>query len=174
VIDLAIEAIRKRRSIRRYEEKDISDEQVRAVLEAARCAPSWANKQGWQLMVMRDADKREKVSGVLGGNPASKAVAQAPVLLVVCMDPAASGVMKGKEYYMADAGILMDHLMLEAAELGLGTVFIGSFDENGVREVLGVPDDYRIVAMTPLGYPAKMPGERPRNELDDMVHWDTW
>ena len=147
---MAIEAIRKRRSIRRYEEKDISDEQVRAVLEAARCAPSWANKQGWQLMVMRDADKREKVSGVLGGNPASKAVAQAPVLLVVCMDPAASGVMKGKEYYMADAGILMDHLMLEAAEMGLGTVFIGSFDEDRIREVLGVPDDYRIVAMTPI------------------------
>jgi nitroreductase len=171
---LEIEAIRKRRSIRRYEETDVTDEQVRAVLETARFAPSWANKQGWQLMVIRDAETRGKISEVMGGNPAAKAVAQAPILLVVCMDPTASGVQKGKEYYMADAGILMDHLMLEAAELGLGTVFIGSFDEDGVREVLGVPDDYRIVAMTPLGLPAKMPGERPRNELDDMVHWDTW
>ena len=171
---MAIEAVRKRRSIRRYEEKDISDEQVREVLEAARYAPSWANMQGWQLMVVRDAGIRGKVSDVLGGNPAAKAVLQAPVLLVVCMDPAASGVMKGREYYMADAGILMDHIMLEAAEIGLGTVFIGSYDEDGVREVLGVPDEYRIVAMTPLGYPAKTPGERPRKDLDDMVHWDTW
>ena len=171
---MAIEAVRKRRSIRRYEETDISEEQLRELLESARFAPSWANKQGWQLMVIRDAGIRGKVSGVLGGNPAAKAVMQAPVLLVACMDPNASGVQKGKEYYMADAGILMDHIMLEAAEMGLGTVFIGSYDEDGVREVLGVPDEYRIVAMTPLGYPAKTPGERPRNELDDMVHWDTW
>jgi nitroreductase len=173
-MDLAIEAIEKRRSIRRYEEKDVSDEQVRAVLEVARFAPSWANMQGWQLMVIRDAAIRGKVAAVIEGNPGANAVMQAPVLLVVCMDPTASGVMKGKEYYMADAGILMDHLMLQAAELGLGTVFIGSFEEDGVREVLGVPDEYRVVGMTPLGYPAKMPKERPRNELDDMVHWDTW
>lgn len=171
---MAIEAIRKRRSIRRYEEKDVSDEQVRELLEVARYAPSWANKQGWQLMVIRDAGIRGKVAAVIEGNPASKAVAQAPVLLVVCMDPTASGVQKGKEYYMTDAGILMDHIMLEAAEMGLGTVFVGFYDEDGVGEVLGVPDEYRIVAMTPLGYPAKMPGERQRNEIDDMVHWDTW
>jgi nitroreductase len=174
VIDLAIEAIRKRRSIRRYEETDVSDEQLRELLEAARYAPSWANKQGWQLMVIRDAGIRSKVAAVIERNPAAKAIVQAPVLLVVCMDPNASGVQQGKEYYMTDAGILMDHIMLEAAEMGLGTVFVGFYDEDGVREALGVPDEYRIVAMTPLGYPAKMPGERPRNEIDDMVHWDKW
>src|SRR5450756_67743 len=173
-MDLAIEAVRKRRSIRRYEETDVSDEQLRELLEAARYAPSWANKQGWQLMVIRDAETRGKVAAVIEGNPAGKAIAQAPVLLVVCMDPNASGVQKGKEYYMADAGILMDHIMLEAAEMGLGTVFVGFYDEDGVREVLGVPDEYRIVAMTPLGYPAKMPGERQRNEIENMVHWDKW
>jgi nitroreductase len=64
--------------------------------------------------------------------------------------------------------------MLAAADLGLGTVFIGAFDEDKVRAVLGVPAKYRIVGMTPLGTPAKMPGERPRNELDDIVHMETW
>lgn len=171
---MAIEAIKKRRSIRKYEETDVGDEQVKQVIETARYAPSWANKQGWQLMVIRDAGTRNKVAEILEGNPAQRAVATAPVLLVVCADPGASGVQKGKEYYMADAGILMDHLMLEAAELGLGTVFIGMFDEDGIRGVLGVPEQFRIVGMTPLGYPAKTPSERPRNELDDIVHWDTW
>jgi len=171
---LTIEAIRKRRSIRKYEETPVTDEQIKQVLETARYAASWANKQGWQIMVVKDPATRAKVAEVLEANPAQKAVATAPVLVVVCMDPSASGVQKGKDYYMADAGILMDHLMLEAAELGLGTVFIGMFDEDRVRAVLGVPEQYRIVGLTPLGVPAKGPKERPRNDLDDFIHYETW
>jgi len=171
---MAVEAIRKRRSVRKYEETDIPDEKVREILEVMRYAPSWANKQGWQVIVVKDSKTREKVAQALEGNPAQKAVAQAPILIVVCMDPKASGVQKDKEYYMADAGILMDHIMLEAADMGYGTVFIGLFDEEKIREILGVPETYRIVGMTPLGIPAKMPSERPRNEIDDMVHWGQW
>lgn len=171
---MPVDAIRTRRSVRKYEEDQVPDEQIKQVLEAARYAASWANKQGWQILVLKDAGIRAKLSGVLEGNPGARAVQNAPVTMVVCMDPEASGTMKGKEYYMVDAGILMDHLMLEAADLGLGTVFIGMFDEDKVREVLGVPDPYRIVGITPLGKPAKMPGERPRMELDEIVHWDRW
>jgi len=171
---VAVEAIRTRRSVRKYEETAVSDEQINQVLESARYAESWANKQGWHILVVKSADTRAKLAAALEGNPGAKAVAQAPVLLAVCMDPAASGSLPGREYFMTDAGILMDHLMLEAADLGLGTVFIGMFDEDKVREVLGVPAEFRIVGLTPLGVPAKIPGERPRNELGDIVHWETW
>lgn len=171
---MAVEAIRIRRSVRKYEETAVSDEQINQVLESARYAESWANKQGWHILVVKSADTRAKLAAALEGNPGAKAVAQAPVLLAVCMDPAASGSLPGREYFMTDAGILMDHLMLEAADLGLGTVFIGMFDEDKVREVLGVPAEFRIVGLTPLGVPAKIPGERPRNELGDIVHWETW
>jgi len=171
---VAVEAIRTRRSVRKYEETAVSDEQINQVLESARYAESWANKQGWHILVVKSADARAKLAAALEGNPGAKAVAQAPVLLAVCMDPAASGSLPGREYFMTDAGILMDHLMLEAADLGLGTVFIGMFDEDKVREVLGVPAEFRIVGLTPLGVPAKIPGERPRNELGDIVHWETW
>lgn len=173
-MDVAVEAIRTRRSVRKYEETAVSDEQINQVLESARYAESWANKQGWHILVVKSADTRAKLAAALEGNPGAKAVAQAPVLLAVCMDPAASGSLPGREYFMTDAGILMDHLMLEAADLGLGTVFIGMFDEDKVREVLGVPAEFRIVGLTPLGVPAKIPGERPRNELGDIVHWETW
>jgi len=173
-VDVAVEAIRTRRSVRKYEETAVSDEQINQVLESARYAESWANKQGWHILVVKSADARAKLAAALEGNPGAKAVAQAPVLLAVCMDPAASGSLPGREYFMTDAGILMDHLMLEAADLGLGTVFIGMFDEDKVREVLGVPAEFRIVGLTPLGVPAKIPGERPRNELGDIVHWETW
>jgi nitroreductase len=174
VVDVAVEAIRKRRSIRKYEDTPVSDDQVKQVVEALLYAPSWANKMGWQVLVVKDAATREKLSAAIEGNPGARAVAQAPVLIAVCMDPAASGSLPGREYFMVDAGILMDHLMLEAADLGLGTVFIGMFDEDKVREVLGVPAEFKIVGLTPLGVPAKIPGERPRADLDQVVHWEKW
>jgi nitroreductase len=174
VIFVAIEAIRKRRSVRKYEETGISDADVKQVVETARYAPSWANKQGWHILVVKNAETRAKVSGAIEGNPGARAVLNAPVLIAVCMDPEGSGSLPGREYYMADAGILMDHIMLEAADLGLGTVFIGMFDEDKVRKALGVPEKYRIIGLTPLGIPAKTPGDRPRNDLADIVHWETW
>ena len=174
MVDVAVEAIKTRRSVRKYEDTDVSDEKLNGVLEAAVYAPSWANKQGWHILVVKSAEMRAKVAEAIEGNPGARAVGQAPVLLAVCMDPELSGNMNGKPYYMVDAGILMDHLMLAAADLGLGTVFIGAFDEDKVRPVLGVPEQYRIVGLTPLGVPAKIPGERPRNELVDVVHRETW
>jgi nitroreductase len=174
VVEVAVEAIRKRRSVRKYEDTPVSDDQVKQVVETLFYAPSWANKMGWQVLVVKDAATREKLSAAIEGNPGARAVAQAPVLIAVCMDPAASGSLPGREYFMVDAGILMDHLMLEAADLGLGTVFIGMFDEDKVREVLGVPAEFKIVGLTPLGVPAKIPGERPRADLDQVVHWEKW
>lgn len=171
---MAVEAMKLRRSVRKYEETAVSDDDLDQVLEAARLAPSWANKQGWHILVVKSPETRAKVAEAIEGNPGAKAVNQAPVLLAVCMDPDASGNMNGKPYYMTDAGILMDHLMLAAADLGLGTVFIGMFDEDKIRSVLGVPEKFRIVGLTPLGKPAKIPGERPRNELGDVVHRETW
>ncbi len=171
---MAVEAIRKRRSVRRYEETGVSDAEIKQVLDAARYAPSWANLQGWNILVVKDAGVRGRVSEAIEGNPGAKAVAVAPVLIAVCMNPDASGSFPGRDYFMVDAGILMDHVMLEAADMGLGTVFIGHFDEDKVREVLGIPEPWRVVGLTPLGVPAKMPGERPRHELDDIVHWETW
>lgn len=171
---MAIEAMKKRRSIRRYEETAVSEEQIREILEAARLAPSWANKQTWEFLVIRDPEKLQMISDVLEGNPAKKSVVQAPVLLVVCADPSKSGVQNDKEYYMTDIGIVMDHIMLQAADMGLGTVFIGWYDEEKVRKVLDIPKEFRIVAMTPIGYPQKMPAERAAKELDEMVHWERW
>lgn len=174
MVEVTIEAILKRRSVRKYEDTPVTDDQVKQVVETVKYAPSWANKQGWHILVVKDAAVRQKLSGVLEGNPGAKAVAQAPVVIAVCMDPGASGALPGREYFMTDAGILMDHIMLQAAELGLGTVFIGMFDEENVREALGVPAEFKIVGLTPLGVPAKMPGERPVKELDEVVHWNTW
>lgn len=171
---MPIEAIENRRSIRKFTEDAVSPEKVSQVLEAARLAPSWKNLQAWEILVVTDSRKRREVAEALEGNPAQKGITQAPVLLVVCADPDMSGVMGDKEYYMADIGIIMAHIMIQAAEIGLGTVFIGLFDENKIREILPVPEKYRIVALTPLGYPEKQPAPRPRKGIEEIVHWEKW
>ena len=102
--------------------------------------------------------------------------AQAPIIIVGFADPTKSGNKEAKQYYLLDMGISMEHLMLVAAEQGLGTCWIGGgFDETIVKEALGVPEEIRVVALTPLGYPDKVTEPRPR-ELDKILsrnHWES-
>lgn len=171
---MPIDPINNRRSIRKFRSEAVDPKLLEQVLEAARRAPSWKNMQTWELIVVTSQEKRDEVANTMEGNPAQKAISQAPVLIIVCADPTRSGVMNGKEYYMTDVGIVMDHMMLEAASLELGTVFVGLFDESKIRTIFSIPDQYRIVAMTPLGYPEKTPDPRPRKDIDEMIHRESW
>ncbi len=171
---MVMQLFKDRRSIRKFEKTPVEEEKLQEVLEAARLAPSWANRQCWSFIVVKDPARRQQVSEILEHNPAQKAVAQAPVLIVACADPAESGDLLGKGYYLVDIGIAMQQLCLEAWNQGLGTVWVGMFDEDKMRPVLNVPENIRIVALTPLGYPAKWPEERGRKPLDAIVHRETW
>ena len=163
-----------RRSIRKFEDRPVEEEKLQAVLEAARLAPSWANRQCWSFVVVRDPATRQAVSEKLEGNPCQRGVAQAPVLIAACADPDLSGKQVDQNYYLVDIGITLEHLVLEAWSQGLGTCWIGAFDESVVKPILGVPDDIRLVAMTPLGYPAKWPDERGRKPLEDIVFYERY
>jgi nitroreductase len=165
---------RDRRSIRKYESRPVEDEKLQAVLEAACLAPSWANMQCWTFIVIKDQAGREEISSILGNNPSARAVATAPVLIVACADPDKSGKANGQDYYMLDIGIAVQQLCLEAFNQGLGTVWLGWFDEEKVCQALGVPEGIRVVAMTPLGYPAihpEFPGRRP---IEESVFNEKW
>jgi nitroreductase len=130
--------------------------------------------------VIRDKAKREE----LAHDRFSPFLRQAPVVVAACADPKRSGSHNGMDYYLVDVGISMEHLVLAATDLGLGTCWIGGFDEPKVKKTLGVPNNMKVVALTPLGYPAD---ERPKSEsaeqslgnkkrkpLDEMVHRDKW
>jgi nitroreductase len=143
--------VRKRRSIRRYLPAPVSGEDLKTVLEAARLAPSCKNRQCWKYVIVTDQNVRERLAG-----EAMKWVSKAPVIIVACADPTASGRKPdGMDYYILDIGISLEHLVLAATDLGLGTCWVGTFDEKHVKEVLEVPDEIRVVAYTPLGYPAE-------------------
>jgi len=171
---MAMKLFEERRSIRRYGDRLVEEEKLAAVLEAARSAPSWANMQCWTYVVVRDPAVKEAVAATLSNNPGQKAVLAAPVLIVACADPEKSGTVNGQPYYMLDIGISMQQLMLEAWNQGLGTCWIGWIKEDEIRSILGVPENMRVIALTPLGYPSVMPDSPGRKPLEEIVHYDRW
>ncbi|MDD3719121.1 MAG: nitroreductase family protein [Actinomycetota bacterium] len=171
---MAMKIFSERRSIRRYGDRPVEDEKLEAVLEAARQAPSWANMQCWTYVVIKDSAVKEAVAETLKGNPGQKAILAAPVLIVACADPEKSGTVNGQPYYMLDVGISMQQLMLEAWNQGLGTCWIGWIKEDEIRSILGVPENIRVVALTPLGYPAVLPESPGRKPMQEIVHREKW
>lgn len=181
-----LDTIRTRRSIRKFSGKPVEPEKLQAVLEAARLAPSWANMQCWRFVVIRDAGMKEKISELsyvesffapkgYKTNPAQKALAEAPVVIVACAEPLDSGDLRGQQYYMTDVGIATENLMLAAHALGLGSVFVGVFDEEQLGELLDIPPGIRIVGLFPLGYPQEEQKAGPaRKPLEEIVYNEKW
>jgi len=169
------QAFRDRRSIRKYKDTPVEREKIGKILDAARLAPSWKNLQCWRFLVLIDAGRRTKVLEAFpDDNPGKKAIAMAPVLIVVCGNPAESDVENGIDYFVADVAIAFEHLCLAAHALGLGTCWMGWYNENRIKQALGIPADIRIIGITPLGYPDQEPKPRPRKELSEIVFYDEW
>jgi len=180
------DAIHTRRSIRRFLEKPVEEEKLQKIMEAARAAPSWANLQCWRFIVVKDVKTRENISELTGmykgtefttenNNPAKKGIPQAPILIVACADPLQSGNLWNQQYYLSDIGIAAQNIMLAARALDLGTVFIGVFHEEKIRELLEIPANLRVVGLFPLGYPLKeKKGGPPRKDMDEIVFQEKW
>lgn len=169
------DVIRERRSIRKYKDLPVAAEAIEQILDAARLAPSWHNNQSWRFLVVTNADKRRKIEDVVSeANPGRKALEQAPVIIVVCGCPEESGTREGKDYYMADAAIAFEHICLAAKALGLGTCWIGGFDEATVKSIFAIPTGVRVVGITPLGHPDQEPKPRPRKNLDEIAFLEEW
>jgi nitroreductase len=169
------QVVRDRRSIRKYLDTPVPRETIEQLLDAAHLAPSWKNMQCWRFLVLTDPVKREKLlSAFPDDNPGKKAIATAPVVIVVCADPAESGIENGIEYYIADTAIAFDHLCLAAKALGLGSCWMGWYDEAVIKRELNIPDNIRIIGLTPLGYPDQEPKPRPRRELVEIAYFNEW
>ncbi len=169
------QVFRDRRSIRKYKDTPVEREKIEQILNAARLAPSWKNMQCWRFLVLTDpARKAAVLSAFADDNPGKKAIAQAPVTVVVCANPLESDFSHEIEYFIADAAIAFEHICLAAHAVGLGTCWMGLFDETEMKAGLGIPETMRIVGVTPLGYPDQEPKPRPRKELGEIVFFDEW
>lgn len=169
------QAIIARRSIRKYKGTPVEDEKLRLILEAARLAPSWKNMQCWRFLIIGDGAKKSRLLEAFPeDNPGRKALIQAPLVIVVCAAPEESGVENGIEYFIADTAIAFEHLCLAAQALGLGTCWMGLFDEVRLKAATGVPEKFRVVGVTPLGYPDQEPNARPRKDLHEFAYLEEW
>jgi len=149
-----LKTIRTRRSVRKYLDTPVEEKKLQAVLEAVRQAPSWANTQCWRMLVVRDIATKAQISELsyvesfftpkgYKANPSQKALAEAPVVIVLCADPVDSGTLWGQNYYLVDTGIASQNLMLAAWGMGLGTVFVGVYDEEKIKALLDIPSSVR-------------------------------
>ena len=175
------EAINGRRSVRRFKSDDISSKDLEDILEAIRWAPSWKNTQCRDVVVVKDADRKRKLAETLPeGNPAKKAITQAPVVLAMCAQRGISGLDKGEvatdkgDWFMFDTGLAVQNLCLKAYSLGLGTVIVGLFDAKGAERVLGVLEGRSVVVLVPLGFPEKASRDPGRKELTEFVRYETY
>ena len=167
------EAIRTRTSVRAYKPDPVPQEVIERLLEAMRLAPSGKNSQPWRFIVVTDPDTRTRLVDACRGQ---KFVGEAPVVVVGCgweskAYPSMGGYWNGLP---VDVAIAIEHLMLAAVSEGLGTCWIGAFDEHAVKETLGIPDDVKVIALTPVGYPAGDRKHRPRKSIDEIVVRDRW
>jgi len=179
-VDL-FEALRNRRSVRKFAERPVPEDVLAQVLEAARCAPSWANTQCWRFVVVTHPETRRALSETLPpGNPARNAIATAPVVLAACGEKRVSGFTRGKasttlgDWLMFDVALALGQLTLAAHALGLGTVHVGLLDANKAGEVVGLPPNVQLVELIPLGYPDQSPKPTPRKPLADIVRRERW
>ncbi len=173
--------IRQRRSVRRFQDREVPEALLRQVLEAVRWAPSWANTQCWEVVVVKDMQiKKALAETVSAKNPATRAVSDAPVVLALCARLKRSGYYKDQvttkfgDWFMFDLGLAAQNLCLAAHDLGLGTVIVGLFDHDRAARVLKAPEGVEVVALIPLGYPAKPSRDPGRREIAEFTHLETF
>ena len=163
------EAINKRRSVRDYSETAVPKDKLEKVLEAARLAPSAHNAQDWKFIVVSDPKTRLALVEAAGGQVF---IAKAPIIIAaVALDPDYQ-MSCGVPSYAVNLAIAVEHMTLQAVEEGLGTCWIGAFDQEQVKAILGVPKQYKVVALLPLGYPADSEKEKVRKKIDEIVCYE--
>ncbi len=170
-----LEIIKGRRSIRNFKTEDLPEQIVENLVEAARWAPSAGNIQPWKFIIVRKPETKKKlVKAALE----QAFVEEVPVVIIVCADENRSSQGYGSRgrtlYCIQDTAAAIQNIHLAAYALGLGTCWIGAFDEEEARKILKIPQGIRPVAIIPVGYPAESPQPRKRRPLDEIVHYETF
>ncbi len=163
--------IRSRYSVRAYRPDPVPDDLLARVLEAGRLAPTAANRQPFRFIVIHTAGRQEELRRLYH----REWFGQAPLIIGICVVPAEAWVRRdGVNYAFVDAAIAMDHIVLAAADAGLGTCWVAAFDPTVARQLLGLPDGVEPVAFTPLGFPADAPRPKERKSLAELVRYEHW
>jgi len=167
-----IEEIVNRRSVREYNEKPVEKNILARILEAGRLAPSARNQQDWRIIIVSDPQVKNNL--IDQASPRQVFLKQAPIILAACaLNP--DYIMRcGHPSYLIDLAIVLEHIALQAVREGMGTCWIGSFDEGKAKNVLKVPDPVRIVELMGLGYYDRLPAAKERKQIQELFQWESW
>jgi nitroreductase len=167
-----LDAIKTRKSVRKYLNKTVEKKKLTAILKAGRLAPSASNRQEWRFIVVSDREKKRKLAEAANQQTF---VGEAPVVIAACAETNGHVMTCGQACYPIDVAIALDHMTLAAAELGLGTCWIGAFDENRVKQILNIPAEIRVVTLMPLGYPSDSSmANKKRLPFKEIVRYEHW
>ena len=166
------ELINTRKSVRSWQKKPVERALIEKIIGTARLAPSAKNVQEWYIVAVTDESSRRNLGEGCAKQPF---VAQAPVVLAICADPGVGTMRCGQPRAPIDAAILIDRITLLAVAEGLGTCWIGSFDQECAKNAIGCPDAWEIIELLPMGYPADpSPAKKNRKKLDEILSWERW
>lgn len=169
------EAIKSRRSVRAFTREDVSEEDVKKLIDAARWAPSAGNIQPWEFIVVRKPEIKRRLSIAA---LRQTFIEEAPVVIVVCANQIRSGRGYGARgvtlYCLQDTAAATQNMLLSACALGLATCWVGAFREEEAEKALNLPEGVRPVAIIPVGHPAEKPRTRSRRPLSEIVHHETY
>ena len=165
------DAIRERCSVRAYKTTDVEEVKLKKVLEATRLSPSASNRQDWKFIIVRNKETKKKLAEAAFSQ---SFIGEAPIVIVACGTEPESIMACGQAAYTVDVSIACSFMILQAYELGLGTCWIGAFEEGEVKRILKIPKEVRAVAMTPLGYPNEPPSQKFRKSLNEIVCYEKY
>ncbi|GAA0069145.1 nitroreductase family protein [Clostridium sardiniense] len=165
------DVIKKRQSITKYKGDEICKGSLDNMINSAMRSPSWKNRTSFKIIIIDDSKIKEKISEYVlnKDNKAEEALIEAPMAVVVISQPEKSGEIEGKEFYIADGAIAMEHFILAATAEGYGTMWIGALEEDKVKSLLGIPNDYRIIGISPVGVAAEVKEHNVQKNIRDYV-----
>ena len=163
--------VKTRRSIRKYLNKEIEPEKINLILDAARLAPSAKNAQNWHFIVVND---KKIIYEIAKASSNQMFISEAPIVIVACATENERVMQCGQYAYTVNLSIAMTFMICQAWELGIGSCWIGAFDESLIKKILKIPQDIRVVALSPFGYPAEEPNLRSRKSIDKIVSYNEY
>ena len=170
------DVVGERKSIKKFKNTPVDAEKLTRMINAAMMSPSWKNKTAYKFILVNDKKELEQISKSImnSDNAAAQSIIDAPMTAVVVADPASSGEVENKEYYLVDSAIAMEHFVLSATNEGYGTCWIASINEDIIKKTLSVPQNYKVVAITPIGEIAESKEHYAKKDVKDFVFSNTW
>ncbi len=165
------DVIKKRQSISKYKGDDVLKGSLDKMIDAAMRSPSWKNRTSFKFIIIDDYNIKEQLGKYVLNKDCKEeeALKKAPVAAIVISEPEKSGEIDGKEFYLVDAAIAMEHFILAATAEGYGTMWIAALDEDNVKELLNIPKDFKVVGVTPIGVPIEVKEHNPKKDIKDFV-----